>query len=140
MLKKKTPERSTLPTNEKVAAIVSWLEEKKARDIVAIDIQGQSSFAEAIIIATAGSIRHGQSLSDHIRAMAKEHNYENLRTEGFRPGQWILVDLNDILLNIFQPETRDQFRLESLWANAPRLHDGRTNPTDDSIIEDDENI
>ncbi|AAS96096.1 ribosome silencing factor [Nitratidesulfovibrio vulgaris] len=115
----------TLPTVDKVKAIIGWLEEKKARDIVAYDLAGQSPFAEALVIVTAGSVRHGQSLADHMLAMCNENNYEYLRMEGYQTGQWILVDLNDIIVNVFQPETRGLFKLESLWAKAPVLHDGR---------------
>ena len=125
MIKKKDPKFSQVPTADKIKAIISWLEEKKARGVVAFDIAGQSPFTDSIIVASAGSIRHGQSLADHVLAMCKDNNYEYLRTEGYQAGQWILVDLNDIILNIFQPESRELFKLESLWAQAPVLHDGR---------------
>lgn len=117
---------ATLPTVEKVKTIIGWLEEKKARDIVAYDLAGQSPFAEALIIVSAGSVRHGQSLADHVLAMCNENSYEFLRMEGYPAGQWILVDLNDIIVNVFQPDTRGMFRLESLWAKSPMLHDGRS--------------
>ncbi len=128
MLKKRDPKFSAMPTNEKVAILVAMLEEKKARGVVAFDIHGLSPFTDATIVAGAGSIRHAQSLADQVRLLCKVHNFENLRTEGYQAGQWILVDLNDILVNIFLPETRDQYRLESLWAHcdAKILHDARS--------------
>ncbi|MFI3272032.1 MAG: ribosome silencing factor [Pseudomonadota bacterium] len=128
MLKKRNPQFSAMPTNDKVALIVAMLEEKKARGVVAFDIHGLSPFTDATIVAGAGSVRHAQSLADQVRLLCKEHNFENLRTEGYQAGQWILVDLNDILVNIFLPETREQYRLESLWTgcDAKILHDARS--------------
>lgn len=114
-----------MPTTEKVATFVDWLEEKKGKDILALDLEGLNAFAEAIIIVTAGSVRHAQGLADHMLGMCNDENIEFLRMEGHQAGQWILLDMNDVVINIFQPPVREMFRLESLWAEAPALHDGR---------------
>lgn len=117
---------STAPTGSKVAAMVAWLDEKKARDILALDLAKESSLSEAIIIATASSVRHGQGLAEHLLASAREVKYEFLRMEGNTVGQWILLDFNDVVVHIFQQDSRDLFRLDDLWPGVPVLADTRS--------------
>lgn len=114
-----------IPTAEKVATFVGWLEEKKGHDVLALDLAGMNAFAESIIIVTAGSVRHAQGLADHVLGMCDDEKIEFLRMEGYQAGQWILLDCNDVIINVFQPPVREMFRLESLWSDAPVLHDGR---------------
>lgn len=116
---------STAPTQEKVQAIVSWLDDKKARDILALDLARENSLSEAIIIATATSVRHGQGLAEHVLQASRNENYEYLRMEGNTVGQWILLDLNDVIVHIFQQDTRILFRLDDLWPGAAVLADTR---------------
>ena len=119
------PALSKAPTKEKVASIVEWLSDKKARDTVAFDLSGENSLSEATVIATATSVRHGQGLAEHVLQSAREAGYEFLRMEGNVVGQWILLDLNDVIVHIFQTDARDLFRLEDLFAGNPLLTDTR---------------
>lgn len=112
---------SEVDVAHKIEDISQWLVEKKAKEPVVIDLRGKESYADSIIIVSATSVRHAQGLAEHIRLQAKEENYEFLHFEGFQTGQWILLDLNDILVNIFQPQTRELYNLEGLWANVPRI-------------------
>jgi ribosome-associated protein len=116
---------STLPTQEKVKNIVSWLHEKKAADMLALDLSQEKGIAEAVVIVTAGSARHGQGLADHVLQSARDENFEYLSMEGYLVGQWILLDLNDVIVHIFQPESRQFFRLDDLWPAAAILADTR---------------
>lgn len=116
---------SAAPHTEKVAAIANWLEEKKAKDILGLDLTKENNLADAIVIATATSVRHAQGLAEHVLKSAREHNYEYLRMEGNIVGQWILLDLNDVIVHIFQPDSRALFRLDDLWPSAPVLADTR---------------
>ncbi|MBO5490006.1 MAG: ribosome silencing factor [Desulfovibrio sp.] len=104
-----------VPLKEKLADVVGWLEEHKATDVVSIDLTGQGAFAEALVIAGAGSVRHAQSLADGVGTLCRERKYEYLRTEGYTAGQWILVDMNDIVVNVFLEPVRALYGLESLW-------------------------
>lgn len=106
---------------EKLKAISKWLEDKKAREPVIIDLRGKGAYADGIVIVSAGSVRHAQGLAEHVRMQAKAENYEFLHYEGFQTGQWILLDLNDVLVNIFQPQARALYNLEGLWSDAPRM-------------------
>lgn len=111
------------PTLEKVNLLVGWLAEKKARHILALDLSGENGLAEAVIIVSATSARHGQGLARHLLESARREKQEYLRIEGFAAGQWILLDFNDVIVHIFQGEQRELFRLEDLWPNAPILAD-----------------
>ncbi|MCC8194993.1 MAG: ribosome silencing factor [Deltaproteobacteria bacterium] len=114
-----------VPVREKLDRITGWIEEKKGKDILALDLSRINTFTEGIIIVTASSIRHGQGLADHILAQSKAERYEFLRMEGFQTGQWILLDMNDLVISIFQKETRELYRLEDLWKNAETVADTR---------------
>ena len=115
-----------LPLEEKLEAVVTWLEEHKATRVVSIDMADQGSFAEALVIASAGSVRHAQSLADGVGEMCRARNFEYLRMEGYTAGQWILVDMNDIVVNVFLEPVRELYGLEALWGKAASLASTRT--------------
>ena len=121
-----TPVRrfSTESLTDRLKVIVPHLEEHKARQLLALEVRGKSACSDAILIATANSLRHARSLADGLLELCRERNYEFLRMEGYQNGQWILVDLNDLVVHIFQTETRNLFRLEGLWKGSPVLHEG----------------
>jgi len=108
-----------LSTEKKIEALSVRLHEHKALQLVCLHVAGKSAWTEALIIVSASSIRHAQSLADGILAWCREHRLEFLSMEGYQAGQWILVDLNDVVVNIFQAPTRELYRLESLWAQSP---------------------
>ncbi|OBQ55659.1 ribosome silencing factor [Halodesulfovibrio spirochaetisodalis] len=113
---------STVSSQEKVAKIIEWLEAKKASDVVVLDLEGVNAFTDAVVIATAKSVRQAKALADEVSMRAKGENYEHMRVEGKDNAQWVLVDLNDVIVNIFQEDVRDSFNLESLWADAKVLY------------------
>jgi ribosome-associated protein len=120
-----TAKYATLPLREKLQRAVGWLAEKKGGDILALDLSASNTFTEGLILATAGSIRHAQGLADHVLAESKAARFEFLRMEGYQAGQWILLDMNDVVVSIFQEETRELYRLEDLWKSAPVVMDAR---------------
>lgn len=110
-------------TTEKCRVVTEWLMENKGKDPVTVDLAGQCAFAEALIVVTATSVRHAQSLASGVAELCSKENYEFFRVEGAQSGQWILVDMNDIVVNIFQESVRPLYDLESLWSAAyPRLN------------------
>ncbi len=113
------------PTQEKATAVSGWLEEKKAEDVLAIDIAAERAFTDAVLIAGAQSQRHAQGLADFVLEQCRKEGYEFLRMEGYQSGQWILLDLNDLVVNILLRDQRDLYRLEELWPKGRLLHDGR---------------
>ena len=118
-----------VPVREKLEHIAGWITERKGKDVLALDLTHINTFTEGIIIVTATSIRHAQGLADNILLECKAHRYEFLRMEGYQTGQWILLDLNDLVISIFQEETRELYRLEELWKNADTVLDTRSRVT-----------
>lgn len=127
-MRSRTHNFSTAPTTDKVKAMVAWLDDKKGRDILALDLSKENSLSEAVVIVTAASARHGQGLAEHVLQAARKENYEYLRMEGNTVGQWILLDFNDVIVHIFQQDTRLLFRLDDLWPAAAVLADTRKEP------------
>ena len=119
---------STESALEKTKVLVEWLTENKARDIVALHIASQSQCTDAVIVVTASSLRHAKSLADGLMDQCSKRNYEFLRMEGYQNGLWILADLNDIVVHIFQKDTRDLYRIDALWKQAPVLHGDTARP------------
>ena len=117
---------SDVPASRKAADLVQWLEEHKALRVVSIDFEGQGGFADALIIASAGSVRHAQSLADGVGELCRQRNFEYLRMEGYTAGQWILVDMNDIVVNVFLEPVRELYGLEALWGKAASLAEARS--------------
>lgn len=109
---------STLSSTQKLSAIYERLLEKKAREILALDLPEEDSVSEGVAVATATSLRHGQGLADSILELCRQENFEFLSIEGYAVGEWILIDLNDIIVHIFQEDTRELYRLDDLWPNA----------------------
>lgn len=114
-----------LPVKGKLEQIANWIAGKKGNDILALDLTTNHTFTEGIVIVTASSIRHAQGLADHILQESKAANFEFLRMEGYQTGQWILLDMNDVVISIFQEDTRELYRLEDLWKTAAIVVDTR---------------
>lgn len=114
-----------ISTAEKVKTLVRWLTEKKAADLLALDLSGEHLLCEAVILVTGTSLRHAKGLADFVLEECRKEKIEFLRMEGYSTAQWILLDLNDVVIHIFQPETRDLYRLDDLWPSADILADSR---------------
>lgn len=107
---------STVSASEKALVLSQWLKENKAKDI--LNLKVQSSCMDVLILLTASSARHARALADGLLEQCRLHNYEYLRIEGYQVGQWVLVDLNDVIVHIFQKDTRSLYNLEALWRDA----------------------
>lgn len=100
--------------------VVNALEDLKARDIVVIDVRGVTSIADCMVIASGTSDRHVKSLAEHVVEACKGRGQKPLGVEGLRDGEWVLVDLDDILVHVMLPRVRDFYNLEKLWAPPAR--------------------
>ena len=89
--------------------------DSKAEDLLVLDIENISSFADKIIIATATSNRHALSVSEKLVECLKENKFNILGVEGEIDSGWILVDCGDIVINIMRKEQREFYDLEGLW-------------------------
>ena len=98
------------------------LEDNKAENILALDIEGISSFADVIMIATANSNRHAKSLADKLVESIKASNMNILNVEGKVESGWILVDCGGVVVNIMKEEVREFYDLEGLWGENTLLN------------------
>ena len=104
-----------LTTEEKTQAIVAALEDIKATDITVLDTSKLSPLFERMIIASANSPRQTRALADNVTKQLKLRGEEVLGTEGEESGEWVLVDLGEVVVHIMQPAVRAYYNLEELW-------------------------
>lgn len=107
-----------LNTEEKTQAVVTALEDIKANDITVIDTSKLSSMFERMVIASAQSTRQTKALADNVVVKLKERGAQVYGREGEDSGEWILIDLGEVLVHIMQPAIRDYYNLEELWSKA----------------------
>ena len=96
--------------------IIKTLDNNKASDIVAIDLEGKSSVADFMIIASGTSSRHIQSLSEQVLDEFKRQGIFESKIEGINSNDWKLVDGIDLIVHIFNPEKRKFYELEKMWS------------------------
>jgi len=95
--------------------IVNSLEDIKAFDITVIDVRKKTSIADYMIIASANPNRQTKALARHLKDTLKDIGKSVANIEGEGDGEWVLVDLNEVLVHIMLPTTRAYFNLEELW-------------------------
>ncbi len=96
--------------------IINTLDSNKALDIVSVDLEGKSSIADFMIIASGTSSRHIQSLSEQVVEKFKNNGIKNCKIEGKDSNDWKLVDGIDLIVHIFNPEKRKFYELEKMWS------------------------
>ena len=100
------------------AAVVDSLEDIKGFDIAVMDVRKLTNMTSYMIVASATSSRQAKAMGDNVREKMKEKGYAIRGTEGEKEGEWVLVDLNDIVVHIMVPATRAYYNLEQLWGDA----------------------
>jgi ribosome-associated protein len=104
-------------TNDELKQLaIAALEEMKAEDITVLDVQGKTSITDWVIVATGTSSRHVKSIANNVVVTAKEAGNQPLGTEGEADGEWVLVDLGDVIVHVMQRQVREYYDLESLWS------------------------
>jgi ribosome-associated protein len=97
--------------------VVHALEDVKGVDIVALDVRGKTSITDYMVIASGRSDRQVKSLARNVIDQAREQGLTLLGVEGEREGEWVVVDLGEVVVHIFIPEKRDFYNLEKLWGD-----------------------
>lgn len=105
-----------MKTEQLIDIVVNALEDRKAQDILVIDVRGKTSVTDAMIIASGTSSRQVKAAADNVLEQSKKHGVHAIGTEGEREAEWILVDLGDVVVHVMQPAVRAFYQLEKLWS------------------------
>lgn len=108
-------EKVPLQGQELYDFIVDKLDDSKARDIQVLDVTGKSSITDCMIVCSGNSSRHVNAIAENVAAEARHAGLTFLSLQGKDAGEWVLVDLGDIIVHVMQEETRDFYQLEKLW-------------------------
>jgi ribosome-associated protein len=95
--------------------------DKKAENPVALDLRKVAAFTDGFVICTGAQRRQTQAISDAIMEKLAAAGEKTSHIEGYDRGEWILLDLSDVIVHVFTPETRSFYGLERLWGDTPRL-------------------
>ncbi len=96
--------------------ILKTLDDAKALDVIVFEVSKLTSISDYMIIASGRSSRQVNSMAEKVVEVAKENGVQPLGTEGKKEGDWVLVDLGDIIVHIMHPDTREYYQLEKLWS------------------------
>ena len=99
-------------------AVIDAIEDIKGFDITVMDVRKLTSMTNYMIVASANSSRQAKAIADNVREKLKEKGFAIRGTEGEKEGEWVLVDLDDIVVHIMVPATRAYYNLEQLWGEA----------------------
>jgi ribosome-associated protein len=103
-------------------AVAALAADKKAIDIVALDLRGVAGYTDYFVVCTGNTDRQTKAIHDAIHEeLKKAHGILPRRVEGISQARWILMDYLDCVVHIFTPDMRDYYRLEQLWGDVPRL-------------------
>lgn len=101
--------------------ICKVLTDHKAEDVVTIDVRGKTEVADYFVVAGGRSMTHTRSLIEHVEEEMEKEGVAPVREEGVREGRWAVIDYGDVIVHIFNDETRLFYHLESLWDDGKNL-------------------
>jgi ribosome-associated protein len=110
-----------LTSREKAQVVAEASLERAAEDLVALDVRKAVSFADVFVICTGRSDRQVRAIADAIEEAVVKRGERPLGIEGYEEGRWVLMDLADVIVHVFQHELRRHYDLERLWSDAPKL-------------------
>lgn len=108
-------------SKELLDLLVKTLSSRKAQDIVKIDVQEKTSIADYFLIASARSSTQVKALCEHCEEVAEKNGATIVRREGLSDARWAIVDFGDVILHIFNDETRLFYHLEKLWGEGEKV-------------------
>jgi ribosome-associated protein len=95
--------------------------DKKAEDVLVLDVRGLTSYADYFVLMTADSDRQAGAIADAVDERLEAQGATKVGVEGYESGRWILIDFGDVVAHVFNREARGFYDLEGLWADAPRF-------------------
>jgi len=102
-------------TEKLLTVVQNALEDKKGKDIKILNVRQLSDITDFMVVATGRTARQVIALAQHVIEQAKSNGHRPLGDEGGDVGEWVLVDLGDVIVHVMQPQTRDFYQLEKLW-------------------------
>ncbi len=118
---RRRPQRRTdLPSAELAGRLARLATERRAQDVLILDLRGISGACDYFVLATGLSEPHLTGLADHLEEALAAEGIRPWHVEGRQNRKWILLDFIDVVVHLFQTETREYYRLENLWSEAPR--------------------
>ena len=104
--------------------ILDSMDDSKAEQIIAINLEGRSSMADGMVIASGRANRHVSAIADQLVTKLKAHGQKDIRVEGLEQSDWVLVDAGNVIVHIFRPEVRSFYNLEKLWSEHAPIEQG----------------
>jgi ribosome-associated protein len=99
--------------------VIHALQDVKAKDIVTLDVRNMTSVTDYMIVASGTSNRHVKALADSVADKAREAGHRPVGVEGEAGSEWVLLDLQDVLVHVMLPRVREFYNLEKLWSLSP---------------------
>jgi ribosome-associated protein len=119
--RKPSPARRTRRLPAAIAAAVEAARDKKATDLVVLDLRRSSAFTDFFLLCTGQSTRQVKAITDAIEARLRTARRAPSHLEGYERAEWVLMDYFDFVVHVFTPETRAFYALDRLWGQAERI-------------------
>jgi len=95
--------------------------DNKARDILVLDMRGVTPLYDFFVLATGSSRRQIHTIAEEIDAALREQGDRRLSIEGYEASKWVVQDYGDVVVHVFNPDAREYYAMEELWADAPHV-------------------
>lgn len=118
---------------DKAKACCRYAEEKKANDILMLELQGLTDIADYFVLANGTSERHVKTLSEHIETSMKGDGIKPFSVEGYNDGRWVIIDYRDVIVHLFLEPLRELYDLESLWIEAKNYRLEKENKSNSEV-------
>ena len=109
------PTKTPADTGSLHALVLHSLDEDQAQDVVSIPLEGKSSIADFMVIASGRSTRQVAAIATHLAERLKKEGHGSPRIEGLPAADWVLIDAGDVVVHLFRPEVRSFYNLERMW-------------------------
>ena len=127
-----TVKRTSTPTlavaEDRACLVARVAAENKARDVIVLDMRGITPLYDFFVLATGTSRRQIHTLAEEIDAALRAEGDARLTIEGYEASRWVVQDYGDVVVHVFDPDTREYYGIEELWADAPRVDWERHEP------------